>query len=227
MVMKNVLFILTFLLLLSCSVDKDYSLKKDINYEVNVGKQVQVPLGNLGTLRIRDLIFESAKAYFYNNEEKDWIFDPQGQILTNFQFGGYKLAGLAFLHIKNYNLPEIRFYMDITNTLPFDFKLDCYVTDSTGNKMPNVDSFITASIPAGTEEEPGETFAVLRIAKTQLSSEQSIDGFCLTLTSPQMPGGAMLLSRKLGIGLKRVSVQLPEGVNVNIKKKKKTSEDDE
>ena len=69
--MKYVLLILSTVLFLSCSVDKRYNLKKDINYEMNVGKQIQVPIGDIGHLRIKALLSKEAKNYFTKDENDD------------------------------------------------------------------------------------------------------------------------------------------------------------
>ena len=49
--LKGIIIIAIALLTVSCHVDKEYSLKKDnINYEINAGQQIVVPIGSFSTI---------------------------------------------------------------------------------------------------------------------------------------------------------------------------------
>ena len=49
----------------SCSVDKDYDLRdKNMDYKINAGSQVAVPIGSFTTIRINALLTQEAREYF-------------------------------------------------------------------------------------------------------------------------------------------------------------------
>lgn len=224
--MKYVLLILSTVLFLSCSVDKRYNLKKDINYEMNVGKQIQVPIGDIGHLRIKALLSKEAKNYFTKDENDDWIFDPKGEALTNFIFGYYKINGISFINLNDFGIPEMKFFLTLKNTLPFQYSVSAYVIDTNGNQIPNVESFLSATLPAGTAEEPGLTDATLHITRSQTADGTGFDGICIKFVAPTMPTSPVLIEHHLGISINKVSLQLPEGINLRVKKKKNNSVDE-
>lgn len=224
--MKYILPIIATFLFIACSVDRKYDLKKDVNMEMKVGQQVQVPLGNLGRLRIKALLSKEAKEYFTKDEESNWIYDPKGEVLTNFTFGHYKVAGLSFINLKHFHIPYIRFHMTLINTLPFDYTISAFVIDTSGNRVPDISAFIEAHLPAGSEEAPGIAEADLNLSTNQIHDGFGFDGISIQFTSPRMPLEAMYLDRHLGIGLNKVSIQLPEGIVLKIKKTN-TNDDDE
>jgi len=217
--------LLITLITASCSVDKDYDLRsKNINYQINAGKQILVPIGSFPTIRVGDLLSKDAKEYFSKNEEGEWVFDPQSKVLKNFELGHYELHGLSFVSLSDFGVPEMRFYVTLKNTLPFAFELSSKIVDNNGNNIEGITSIIEATLPAGTADEAGRVDAVINISNNMTQEGIGFDGFNIILTVKEMPSTTVKVNHNLGISLKDVRLQLPEGINFRIKKK--TSSDD-
>ena len=220
-----------FLLLLSvmalsfsCHVEKDYDLK-DIDYEINAGQQLLVPIGSFPTIKIGDLLSKNAKNYFNENEEGDYLFDSQGKTLTDFELGHYEIHGLSFfVSLVHFKIPHIKFYIKVKNSLPFAFELSSHVLDENRNPVEGISAIVDASIPAGTEENPAYGDAVINISSNLTEDGFGFDGFNIILKVKQMPSSAMAVSGGVGLALKDVRLQLPDGITFRIKKKNNSDE---
>ena len=110
----------------SCHVEKEYDLK-DIDYEMNAGQQLLVPVGSFPTIKVKELLSKDAKNYFNENEEGDYLYDPQGKVLTDFELGHYEIHGLQFfVSLVNFKIPNIRFYVTVKNSLPYAFEISSH-----------------------------------------------------------------------------------------------------
>lgn len=224
--MKHIAFPLSVLLLAflssACSIDKDYDLKdSNIDYKINAGSQVALPIGSFTTLRINSLLTQEARQYFKKDDDSNFVYDPAGKVLTNFELGHYELHGLELIDLGAFGIPEIKFYITFKNTLPFDFVLSSHVIDTLGNQIPDVDAIIdTVELPAGTDEnDPGIAYGTLTITPRQTQSGVGFDGFNIILKVKSMPTHTLFLDKHLGVALKDVKIQLPQGINFRIKKK--------
>ena len=67
----------------SCHIDKDYDLKsKNIDYEINAGQQIVVPIGSFPTIKIKDLLSKPAEEYFdFSDEEYFKIFKRRERLI--------------------------------------------------------------------------------------------------------------------------------------------------
>ena len=207
----------------SCHVDKEYSLKRDnINYEINAGQQIVVPIGSFSTIKIKDMLNKEAEKYFNFEDDEDYCFyQPEGKTLTNFQFGRFEIAGLEFIHLDKAHIPHIRFYMDIRNALPFTFDVTCSVIDTLGNPVKGVIPVINAHIEEGSEEIPSFTPATLDIMSSKELKGVAFDGIRFDLKVAKMPSSDLTINRSCGLAIKNVRIQLPEGLNFKIRKNKK------
>lgn len=216
----KVLIPLLLCLLVSCSIDKDYDLKdENIDYEINAGSQVAVPIGSFTTLRINSLLSEHARQYFTKDDDSNFVYDPMGQVLTNFELGHYELHGLEFINLGDFGIPEIKFYIVFHNTLPFEFDLSSHVLDTLGNQIPDVVSVLeNVTLAPGTAESPSTAEGILVISPKQTQSGLGFDGFDIILKVKSMPTSSMFIDKHLGLALKNVRIQLPQGINFRIKK---------
>ena len=210
----------------SCKVDKDYSLKdKNMDYKINAGSQVIVPIGNFSRIRINSLLTEDAREYFIKDEDSNFVYDPAGEILTNFELGHYELHGLSFVDLSDFGVPAIKFFITFNNTLPFDFELSCYVIDSLRNKIPNVAAILDdITVPSGSEESPGLATGIVRIEPGQTSGF-GFDGICIKLLVRKMPETSFLIDKHRGLALKNVKLQLPQGINFRVRKTDDSAEE--
>ncbi len=218
---SSVLVPLLLCLLVSCSVDKDYDIKdKNIDYKINAGSQVAVPIGSFTTLRINGLLTQEAREYFQKDENDDFIYDPQGKVLTDFNLGHYELHGLEFIDLGSFGIPEIKFYITFQNTLPFEFDLSSHVLDTLGNPVPDIPAILdNVTLKPGSAENPSNTDGILVISPKQTQSGLGFDGFDILLKVRTMPTSSMFIDKHLGLALKNVRIQLPQGINFRIKKK--------
>lgn len=206
----------------SCSVDKDYDLRdKNMDYKINAGSQVAVPIGSFTTIRINALLTQEAREYFQKDENDDFIYDPQGKVLKDFELGHYELHGLELIDLGHFGIPVIKFYITFRNSLPFDFEMSSHVIDSLGNPIPNVTAILDkVELPAATEEfGDGIAYGILTITPEQTMSGIGFDGFNIILKVKSMPTHSIFLDKHLGLALKDVKIQLPQGINFKIKKK--------
>ncbi|MBP5391354.1 MAG: hypothetical protein J6Y40_04655 [Bacteroidales bacterium] len=223
--MKRLLFpsiVLLLCLAASCSVDKDYDLRdKNMDYKINAGSQVAVPIGSFTTIRINALLTQEAREYFQKDENDDFIYDPQGKVLKDFELGHYELHGLELIDLGHFGIPVIKFYITFRNSLPFDFEMSSHVIDSLGNPIPNVTAILDkVELPAATEEiGDGIAYGILTITPEQTMSGIGFDGFNIILKVKSMPTHSIFLDKHLGLALKDVKIQLPQGINFKIKKK--------
>ena len=75
-------------------------------------------------------------------------------------------------------------------------------------------------LPAATEEYgDGIAYGVLTITPEQTMSGIGFDGFNIILKVKSMPTHSIFIDKHLGIALKDVKIQLPQGINFKIKKK--------
>ena len=209
-------------LVASCSVDKDYDLRdKNMDYKINAGSQVAVPIGSFTTIRINSLLTQEAREYFQKDENDDFIYDPQGKVLKDFELGHYELHGLELIDLGYFGIPVIKFYITFHNSLPFDFEMSSHVIDSLGNPIPNVTAILDkVDLPAASEEYgDGIAYGILTITPEQTMSGIGFDGFNIILKAKSMPTQSMFIDKHLGLGLKDVKIQLPQGINFKIKKK--------
>ena len=220
---RYTLLVLAFLSISAvyCKIDKDYDLRSNnINYEINAGQQVEVPIGNFSTIKIKDLLSKSAEEYFVFEDEEKCSFDPDGQELTDFDFGLIKISGLSFINLEKTHIPNIRFYMDIKNTLPFEFDVKCHIIDTHGEPVAGVTPIIDAHISPGSDENPVSSPAILNILSSKELRGISFDGIRFNLTVREMPYSKVTMKRGCGIAIKSVRLQLPDGINFKVKKKK-------
>ncbi|MBO7562618.1 MAG: hypothetical protein J6X91_00405 [Bacteroidales bacterium] len=206
----------------SCSVDKDYDLRdKNMDYKINAGSQVAVPVGSFTTIRVNALLTQEAREYFQKDENDDFIYDPQGKVLKDFELGHYEVHGLELIDLGHFGIPVIKFYITFRNSLPFDFEMSSHVIDSLGNPIPNVTAILDkVELPAATEEYgDGIAYGVLTITPEQTMSGIGFDGFNIILKVKSMPTHSIFIDKHLGIALKDVKIQLPQGINFKIKKK--------
>ena len=223
--MKRLLFpsiVLLLCLAASCSVDKDYDLRdKNMDYKINAGSQVAVPIGSFTTIRINALLTQEAREYFQKDENDDFIYDPQGKVLKDFELGHYEVHGLELIDLGHFGIPVIKFYITFRNSLPFDFEMSSHVIDSLGNPIPNVTAILDkVELPAATEEfGDGIAYGILTITPEQTMSGIGFDGFNIILKVKSMPTHSIFLDKHLGLALKDVKIQLPQGINFKIKKK--------
>ena len=209
---------------ISCHVEKEYDLR-DIDYEINAGQQLLVPIGSFPTIKIGDLLSKKAKGYFSQNEEGTYLFDSDGEVLTNFELGHYEIHGLSFfVSLVHFKLPQIRFYIRVKNTLPFDFDISSHVLDENNNPVSGISAIVEAHIPAGTDSNPGYGDAVINIASNLNQEGIGFDGFNIILTVRQMPTSVTEVGSGLGLALKDVRLQLPEGITFNVKKNNNSDE---
>lgn len=215
------LILFTLCMSTACHVDKDYDLRSDnIDYKINAGSQVAVPIGSFTTLRINSLLTQEAREYFTKDEDNNFIYDPKGKHLTNFELGHYELHGLELIDLGHFGIPEIKFYITFYNTLPFEFDLSSHVIDTLGNPIPDVVAILdNVHLEAGTEENPATADGILVISPKQTMSGIGFDGFNITLKVNVMPAATMFIDKHLGLALKNVKIQLPKGINFRIKKK--------
>lgn len=214
------LYILPVLFLfLGCSVKKDYDLSKDLDYTVRTGQQIQVPIGSFSTIRIGDLLSKNAKNYFTKNDDGDYVFDPKGKVLTNFDFGNYHINGLGFVTLADYTLPSINFYFKIKNTLPFGFELSCKIIDEDGKPIDSFSALIDVDVLPGSEEEPSLTDAVLKVKSNIIRKGIGFDGFRILLTVEKMPASVMTIDHHSGIAIKNLKISFPEGLKFKLNDK--------
>lgn len=212
----------------SCSVDKSYDLNKKFDNSINVGKQVLVPIGNYPTIRIGDLLSKKAKeeVFIKDLEGEYYVTNTGGKILKNYEFGHYEVMGLSVINLNDFGIPELKFYLDIQNTLPFDYDLSAFVVDSTGKRIEDIIAIIEASLPKGSEENPSYTPAVLTISSSMTQEGIGFDGFYIVLNAKEIAAEPVKIHHSQGLALKDVKAQLPEGINLKIKKKKNKNQED-
>lgn len=226
--MKRTLILLLMvpLFLGSCHIEKDYDLKsKNIDYEINAGQQIVVPIGSFPTIKIKDLISKPAEEYFDFSDEEYCTFVPDGEALTDFYFGQIEIAGLAFIHLEKAHIPNIRFFMDVKSTLPFEFDVTCNVIDTLGMPVEGVSPMIEAHVYGGSEENPSYSSATLNILSSKELRGVAFDGIRFDLTVKKMPSETVSVKRGCGLAIKNVRLQLPDGINFKIKKNKTSNEE--
>lgn len=214
-ILRIVLGLAALLALSECSVKKDYDLTEEIDKKVSVGSQILIPVGSFKILSIGQILSKEAKEYFTENEDKDYVFDPGGETLTNFYLGDYHLYGLSFVSLLDYKIPSVRFYFQVRNTIPLPYELTCKVFDADKKELSGIISKIDAAIPAGTLDEPSYTDVVLDIYPNSLSGF-GFDGFRLSLIVAQMPSSELVINHDAGISLHDVVLQLPEGLKFRL-----------
>ena len=208
----------------SCHVEKEYDLK-DIDYEMNAGQQLLVPVGSFPTIKVKELLSKDAKNYFNENEEGDYLYDPQGKVLTDFELGHYEIHGLQFfVSLVNFKIPNIRFYVTVKNSLPYDFDISSHVLDENHNPVDGISAVVQATIPAGSAETPAYGDAVINISSKLNQDGFGFDGFNIILKVKQMPTSAMNVDGGVGLAIKNVKLQLPDGITFRVKKKNDSDE---
>ena len=214
----SLLLLSTMTLSISCHVEKDYNLK-EVNYEINTGQQLLVPIGSFPTIKIGDLLSKTAKNYFNENEEGNFLYDSDGETLTDFELGHYEIHGLSFFVSRvHFTLPHIKFHIRVKNTLPFAFDISSHVLDENHNPVQGITAIVDAQIPAGTDSEPGYGDAVINISSNLNQEGIGFDGFNIILKVKQMPSSVTEVNSGAGLALKDVRLQLPEGITFNVKK---------
>ena len=220
-IIKTVLLtVATLLIISSCSIDNDYNLKKELDTKINVGQQILLPIGDYPTIKIGGLLSKDASDVFVKNEEGDYVTNTGGVVLKNFVFGHYELSGLSIINLKDFGIPEIKFYIDLKNTLPFAYSVTAFVIDSLGNRIESVVAIIDATLPKGSSEAPSFTSSILTISPNMTEEGLGFDGFKIELKALEIPATPITIPHGNGLALKNVRVQLPEGINLTIKKKK-------
>lgn len=212
---KFLLLLFIIFSLVECSVKKDYDLSESIDKTITAGSQVQIPIGSFKILSIKNILSHQAKNYITEQEDGSFLFDPKGETLTNFYLGDYHLKGLGFVSLFDYQIPTVRFFFKVRNSIPLGYELKCIVTDVQGNEIDGIISKIDTNIPAGSLQDPSFTDVVLEIYPKSLSGF-GFDGFRLSLIIAQMPTSTLVIDHKAGISLNSVVLQLPEGLKFKL-----------
>ncbi len=205
----------------ACTIDKHYDLRsKNIDYQINAGQQIVVPIGNFSTIKIGSLLSNHTKALFSKDEEGNYIYDPAGTVLYDLELGNYNLLGLSFIDLKNTHVPHLKFFMTLKNTMPFDMNISCKFVDTLGAPIEGITGILDADIPAGTEEYPGLVETTLNISSKENLLGGGFNGLVLVMTVGEMPTSKTMVAKGCGLAVKNVKIQLPDGINFRIKKNK-------
>ena len=114
--------------------------------------------------------------------------------------------------------------MTVKNSLPYAFDISSHVLDENHNPVEGISAVVQATIPAGSAETPAYGDAVINISSKLNQDGFGFDGFNIILKVKQMPTSAMNVDGGVGLAIKNVKLQLPDGITFRVKKKNDSDE---
>ncbi len=199
-------------LLASCSVDKEYSLiDKDVDMTVNVGKGVEMPVGDFKMVSIETMLSSSVKNYFKDQGDGFVVVLPSTLPLPT-QFGTYEVKGIGDADTKDLRVDNIEFSMDILNTIPFRFSCTAEAIDADANLCPDVKVEMQASIAGGDIQNPSSTPVLMTLALKD--GEISFDGFRIRFFITEIPAPGTVVSKEQGVQIINSRLRFPDGITV-------------
>ncbi len=203
--MKRIPLLLILLIpLLGGCIDESYQLE-NLDTEVRVLKNLELPVGNTKEVSMEDLLSQ----------------DPS--ILKPGQDGRYSIlvetsVDSLDLNLDGLSFEEAELRMVVTQTSPLDFQIAVQVYDEEGRPLDGsqnpvrIQSDREPMIPAGSLASPSSAKIVARIT---LGEHPSISGFHVTLQGVTGPGHeGETLDKAQGFRIHDISLFIPSGIRL-------------
>ncbi len=196
----------------SCSVDKEYDLTgKDIDMTVNVGKGVEIPVGDFKMIPIESMVADPVRKFF-KDEGDVFLVDWPSSLQVPVQFGTYDVHGIGNADTGNIRVKAVEFAMDVVNTIPFRFTCQAEAIDVEGNVVDNVDVDMSVTIDAGDIDKPSSTPALMKV--TLADEVVNFDGFRINFIISEIPASGSIVSKKQGVQIINSSLRFPDGITI-------------
>lgn len=195
----------------SCSfVDDRYDIDTyDISMSINVGANLEFPVGDFQVVPLDSMMTESCREYF-----KEWgegyVFTYPGVFPKNVLFGSFDVKGLADVDTENIRISTVEFRMELRNTLPMSFVNKVSAIDSDGNVLEHVKVDMTSSIPAGNRLVPSKSSFVLKV--TPRNGVVDFDGFHIDFLFDGVPSSGTFIAKEQGIQIVDSYLVFPDGI---------------
>lgn len=195
----------------SCSfVDDRYDIDTyDISMSINVGANLEFPVGDFQVVPLDSMMAESCREYF-----KEWgegyVFTYPGIFPKDVLFGSFDVKGLADVDTENIRISTVEFRMELRNTLPMSFVNKVSAIDSDGNVLEHVKVDMTSSIPAGNRLVPSKSSFVLKV--TPRNGVVDFDGFHIDFLFDGVPSSGTFIAKEQGIQIVDSYLVFPDGI---------------
>ncbi len=195
----------------SCSfVDDRYDIDvHDISMTINVGTNLEFPVGDFQNVPIDSMLVDSSRKYF-----KEWgegyVFTYFGAFPKHVPLGSFEVKGLCDVDTENIRISTLEFRMELQNTLPMSLVNSVSAIDSDGNVLDHVKVGMASSIPAGDRFAPSRSSLVLKV--TPRNGVVDFDGFHIDFIIDTQPLPGTFIAKEQGIRIVDSSLAFPDGI---------------
>ncbi len=194
----------------SCSVDKEYDLAgKDVDMTVNVGKGVEIPVGDFKMISIESIVSDQVRKFF-KDEGDVFLINWPSSLQVPIQFGTYDVHGISKADTKDIRVRNVEFAMDIVNTIPFRFTCTAEAIDADGNVVENVGVDMPVTVESGNIQKPSTSPALMKV--TLGNGLINFDGFRINFIITEVPSSGSVVSKDQGVQIVKSSLRFPDGI---------------
>lgn len=194
----------------SCSVDKEYDLiDKEIDNTINVGKGLEIPVGDFKMVSIESMVSESVRKFF-KEEGDSFLINWPSSLQVPVRFGTYDVHGIGNADTGDIRVKTAEFAMDIINTIPFKFTCTADAIDTDGNVVDNVGVDMEVTVEAGDIQRPSSSPALMKVVLGD--GRINFDGFRINFIITEIPVSGSIVSKEQGVQIVKSSLRFPDGI---------------
>ena len=196
-------------LVVSCKIDRDYDLSKPLNTHMILARDLNIPIGNVGSIPTSTLMFLLGMEYISFDEEGHIVLDFTDNPEMVFQFD------IKGLNVNvSYELDRAFGFildMDVTNTSPFSFSVDVSFLDSEANIIPTFHPLVSGGVASGSVASPSGSHLMLDVSAEKVVPFDGLR-FSFRFNGGSMVGGKHVVQDDEVISFHSLRMNLPEGI---------------
>lgn len=196
-------------LLVSCRIDRGYDLEKPLDTRMILVKNLNIPIGNVGSIPASTLMFLLGTDYISIDDDGHIVLDFTDDPEMVFQFD------IKGLNVNvNYEMERAFGFildMDVANSSPFSFSVEASFLDSLGTVIPTYHPLISGGVGSGSVASPSSSHLMLDVSAEKLVPFDGIR-FSFSFDGGALVGKKHVVEENEILSFHTLRLNLPEGV---------------